>query len=144
VLRSPGYGLSLTSQPDLEQPGIECNFIPDRIACQPFHRVLTGRIQAAAASFADFAQAGQRVGRFAALRDGEHQRVVVQRRIAVAQLAGVFHFHRDPAQFFDNILRHQTSMPAGSAGYNNNTLCCFKCFDIILNPTHGNSAGSSI
>ena len=52
-----------------------------------------------------FLQRGQRVGRLAALRDGEQQRVVVQRRIAIAQLAGVFHFDRNPGQILRSDIR---------------------------------------
>ena len=63
-----------------------------------------------------FAQGGQRVGRFAALRDGEQQRVVVDRRIAIAQLAGVFHFDRNPGQLLDQIFADQRRVPAGAAG----------------------------
>ena len=61
-------------------------------------------------------QGGQRVGRLAALRDGEHQRVVVQRRIAVAQLAGVFDFDRQPGQGLDLVLAHQGRVPTRAAG----------------------------
>ncbi len=62
------------------------------------------------------AQGGQRVGRFAALRDGEQQRVVVQRRIAIAQLAGVFDFDRNAGQLFDQVLADQGRVPACAAG----------------------------
>ena len=62
-----------------------------------------------------FAQGRQRVGRLAALRDGEHQRVVVQRRIAIAQLAGVFDFDRQPGEGLDLVLAHQAGVPTGAA-----------------------------
>ena len=62
------------------------------------------------------AQRRQRVGRFAALRDGEQQRVVVQRRIAIAQLAGVFDFDRNLGQVLDQVLAHQGRVPTGAAG----------------------------
>ena len=62
------------------------------------------------------AQGGQRVGRFAALRDGEQQRVVSQRRIAVAELAGVFDFDRNAGEFLDQILADQGRVPARAAG----------------------------
>ena len=63
-----------------------------------------------------FAQGGQRVGRFAALRDGEQQRVAIQRRIAIAQLAGVFDFDRNAGEFLDQVFADQGRVPAGAAG----------------------------
>ena len=72
--------------------------------------------QRGAALALHLAQGRQRVGRLAALRDGEHQRVVVQRRIAVAQLAGVFHFDRQPGQGLDLVLAHQGRVPTRAAG----------------------------
>ena len=63
-----------------------------------------------------FAQAGQRVGRFAGLRDGEHQRVLLNRRIAVAELAGVFDLGRDMRELLEQIFADQCGMPAGAAG----------------------------
>ncbi len=50
-----------------------------------------------------FAQGRQRVGRLAALRDREHQRVVVDRRIAIAQLARVFDFDGQPGEFLEQV-----------------------------------------
>ena len=50
---------------------------------------------------------GQRVGRLAALRDGEQQGVVVQRRVAVAQFAGVLHFDGQAGQRLDLVFAHQ-------------------------------------
>ena len=43
------------------------------------------------------------------------QRVVVERRIAIAQLAGVFHFDRNPGEFFDQILADQRRVPTRAA-----------------------------
>ena len=68
------------------------------------------------------AQGRQRVGRFAALRDGEQQRVVVERRIAIAQLAGVFDFDRNPGQFLDQIFADQRRVPTGAAGGEQNAV----------------------
>ena len=51
-----------------------------------------------------FAQRSRGVGRFAALGDGEQQRVVVHRRIAIAQFAGVFDLDRDAGEFLEEIL----------------------------------------
>ena len=62
------------------------------------------------------AQRGQRVGRLAALRDREQQRVAVDRRVAVAQLAGVFDFDRDAGELFDQVLADQGRVPARAAG----------------------------
>jgi hypothetical protein len=51
----------------------------------------------------------QRVGRLAALRDGEHQRVVVDRRVAIAQFAGVLDLDRHPGQLLDQIFADQAA-----------------------------------
>ena len=50
-----------------------------------------------------FAQGAQRVGGLAALADGENERVAAHRRVAMAKLAGVFHFHRNVRELFDEI-----------------------------------------
>ena len=50
------------------------------------------------------------------MRDGEDQRVVVQRRVSVAELAGVLDLHRQPRQGLDLILAHQRRVPACAAG----------------------------
>ena len=67
----------------------------------------------------DFAQRGQRVGGFAALRDGEQQRVAIDRRIAVAEFAGVFDFDRDAGEFFDQVFADHGGVPTGAAGSEN-------------------------
>ena len=62
------------------------------------------------------AEGGQRVGRLAALRDGEQQRVGVERRIAVAELAGVLDLDRNAGELLDQVLADQGRVPAGAAG----------------------------
>ena len=61
-------------------------------------------------------QRGQGVGRLAALRDGEKERVVVQRRVAIAEFAGVLDFDGQPGQRLDLVLAHQGGVPTCAAG----------------------------
>ena len=44
------------------------------------------------------------------------QCLVVKRRIAIAQLAGVLHFDRNPGQSLDHVLADQGRVPTGAAG----------------------------
>ncbi len=62
-----------------------------------------------------FAQGRQRIGGFTALGDRKQQRPVIDRRIAVTQLAGVLDFHRQPGQFFDRVFAHERRMPTRAA-----------------------------
>ena len=57
----------------------------------------------------------QRVGRLAGLRQGDDDGVAVQRRIAVAELAGVLHFHRHSRELLEQIFTHQRGVIAGAA-----------------------------
>ena len=56
------------------------------------------------------------VGRFAALCDREDERPVGHRRIAVSQFAGVFDFRRQACKLFQQVLAHQSRVPARAAG----------------------------
>ena len=62
-----------------------------------------------------FAQGGQGVGGFARLRDGQHDRVAVDGRIAIAKLRGVFHFDRNAGEFLEEIFADQGGVIAGAA-----------------------------
>ena len=59
---------------------------------------------------------GQRVGRFPALRDGEDHRHIGHRRIAIPELAGVFHLGRNPRELFQQVFTDQSRVPARAAG----------------------------
>ena len=52
-----------------------------------------------------FAQRAERVGRLAALADREDEGVARHRRVAVAKLAGVFHFRRNLGELLDQDIR---------------------------------------
>ena len=58
---------------------------------------------------------GQGVGGLAALGDPDHQRALVDHRIPVPELGGVFHFDRDPRQLLDEVLTDEAGMPTGAA-----------------------------
>ena len=65
-------------------------------------------------------QAGECVGRFARLRDDEDQRVLVDRRVAIAEFAGVFHLDRDVSEFLEEVLSDQRGVPTRAArGHDN-------------------------
>ena len=49
-------------------------------------------------------------------RDGEDERVSVDRRVAVAELAGVLDLDRDAGELLDQVLADQGRVPAGAAG----------------------------
>src|SRR5439155_5993477 len=61
------------------------------------------------------AQRGQRVGRLARLRDRYHDGVAVDRRVAVAELAGVLYLDRDARELLEQVLAHQRRVVAGAA-----------------------------
>ncbi|TFH64311.1 MAG: HAMP domain-containing histidine kinase, partial [Gemmatimonadales bacterium] len=58
-----------------------------------------------------FPQSRERIGRLATLGDAEHQCVRLQRRVAVAEFAGVFNFHRQAGQILQQVLANQSRMP---------------------------------
>ena len=62
-----------------------------------------------------FAQRAERVGGFAALADREDERIARHRRVAMAKLAGVFHFGRDLGELLDQIFADHRSMQRGAA-----------------------------
>ena len=62
------------------------------------------------------AQGGQRVGRLAGLRDGDDDGVAVDRRIAIAELAGVLDLDRDAGELLEQVLADQGRVVAGAAG----------------------------
>jgi hypothetical protein len=55
-------------------------------------------------------------------RDGKHERVGINGRIAIAKLAGVFDFCRDVRQLFKKIFADKASVPACAAGGNHNAI----------------------
>ena len=57
-----------------------------------------------------FAQRAEGIGCFAALADGEDERIAAHRGVAMAKLAGVFHFHRNIGQLLDQVFAYQRSM----------------------------------
>src|SRR5690606_34024655 len=61
------------------------------------------------------AQGGQRIGGLTALADGEHQRVLLHRRIPVAELARKLDLNRNLRQGFDQMLPDHRRMTRGSA-----------------------------
>ena len=63
-----------------------------------------------------FAQGGQRVGRLARLRDGQDDGVAVDRRIAIAELRGVFDLDRNAGELLEQVFADQGRVIAGAAG----------------------------
>ena len=61
------------------------------------------------------AQGRQRVGRLAGLRDGDDDGVAVDRRIAVAELAGVLDLDRDAGELLEQVFADQGRVVAGAA-----------------------------
>ena len=66
-----------------------------------------------------FAQRAERVGGFAALADGEDERVARHRRIAVAELAGVFDFGRNVGELLDEVFADHRRVQRGAAAGEN-------------------------
>lgn len=54
---------------------------------------------------------GQRVGRLARLRHGDHDVVSIDDRVAVAEFRSILHLHGDPAYILDQVLADQRRMP---------------------------------
>ncbi len=65
---------------------------------------------------------GQRVGRFAALRNGNHDVALRNHGVAVAEFGGVLHFHRNAGQVFNQVLGHQAGVPGSAAGHDDDAL----------------------
>ena len=61
------------------------------------------------------AQGGQRVGRLAGLGQGQHDGVAVQRRVAVAELAGVLDLDRHARELLEQVLADQRRVVARAA-----------------------------
>src|SRR4029077_12111585 len=82
-----------------------------------FTRDRTGDVVAdteSAKSFAlAFAQCPQSISGFTALADGENKGVAAHWCVAMAELAGVFHFYRNVCQLFDEIYPDQDREPCG-------------------------------
>src|SRR5262249_42174311 len=62
------------------------------------------------------AQRGQRVGSFAGLRDCGDDRVAVQRRVAVAELAGVLDLDGDAGKLLEEVFADEGGVVARAAG----------------------------
>ena len=62
------------------------------------------------------AEGAERVGGLARLAEDEHQGAVVERRVAVAELAGVLDLHRQVGEALDQVLADQGRVPARAAG----------------------------
>src|SRR6266513_6142749 len=62
-----------------------------------------------------FAQRTQGVSGFTALADREDERIAAHRRVAMAELAGVFHLHRNVRKLFDEIFSDQRGVQCGPA-----------------------------
>src|SRR5580704_13235028 len=65
-----------------------------------------------------FAFSGESVRRLAGLADGDDEGVLVQNRVAIAELAAVVHFHGDVREALNHELARQGCMPTGAAGHN--------------------------
>ena len=63
-----------------------------------------------------FAERRERVGGLAGLRDGQRHGVAVDRRVAIAEFAGVFDFHRQTGQFLEEVFADQARVITGAAG----------------------------
>ena len=62
-----------------------------------------------------FTQGAQGIGRFARLADHEDQRSIVERRVAVAKLAGELDFDGQMGEPLDQVFAHERGMPARAA-----------------------------
>src|SRR5947207_2320773 len=69
-----------------------------------------------------FTKGGQGINRLSALRNREEERIRRERRIAVAQLAGIFDFDRDAGESLDHILADQGRVPTSAAGGEDNAV----------------------
>ena len=82
---------------------------------------------------ARLAHGGDGVGGFARLGDENRQIAGAGERIAIAELAGVIHFHRQLRQPLDHELAGQSGVPAGAAGGDVNLL---QLAEVVLGDVH--------
>ena len=54
------------------------------------------------------------------MRDEEDERVFFDRRVAIAEFAGVFDFHRQVREFLEQVLSDQRRVPTGAASRDHN------------------------
>src|SRR5690606_20227547 len=93
---------------------------------------------------------GQRIGRFAGLRNGDHQRARVGHAVAVAVFTGDLDRHGNLGDGFDPVLGGQASVVAGAAGQDEQRIDVFEDlvgavaeqlgrdgFDILQRVAHG-------
>ena len=78
--------------------------------------------QGAVAAAFRLAQGGQCVGSLAGLRDDEQDGIALERRVAIAELVGEFDFDGDMGEFLDEILAHESGVPARAAGGDDDAL----------------------
>ena len=71
------------------------------------------------------------VGSLATLRDGNDDVVGIDDGIAVTEFGGIFHFNRNTAQTFKQLLAYQPCMPAGSTGHNDDSTCGLQLLTIV-------------
>ncbi len=69
-----------------------------------------------------FSQRRQRVRRFAGLGDGQHDRVAIHGRIAIAKFRCVFDLDGNAGKFLKEIFADDGRMIAGAAGGEDETL----------------------
>src|SRR5207249_6301452 len=62
------------------------------------------------------AQGSEGVRGLAGLGNGQDNGVAVDGRIAIAELAGIFHFHGNASKFFEKIFANESRVVAGAAG----------------------------
>ncbi len=72
--------------------------------------------QYAGATPLPFAHRGQRVRGLAGLADREHQRAVVDHRVAIPELARVFDLDRDARRILEQVFPDQRRVPRGATG----------------------------
>ena len=58
-----------------------------------------------------FAGSGDGIRRFARLGDAHEQRVLIEHRLAIAELRTIIDFNREAGHVFDHILADQGGMP---------------------------------
>jgi hypothetical protein len=59
---------------------------------------------------------------FARLGDRQHERVLVNGRVAVSEFTRILHLHRQVRQFFEQVFAHEGRMPTGAAGDHDDTV----------------------
>src|SRR5690606_32445252 len=75
----------------------------------------------------------QGIGRLTGLGYRNNDVTFVDNRIAIPEFGSILHFHRDPAEFLEQIFSYQSGVPRRTAGDDNDALGVGHRLDIIAN-----------